>query len=508
MSNNATVAKAALLLFVGLCNLPTASAMSVSFINGTGDGTPQAIEQGDSPSICRAGNRLASLDKTRQVLGEPSCQNEASETPEFASDIDVLILVDDTRGVDDNIRERIDAIEGRVLTCSTAGSRKRVYPSFIELDNGGDQLRALLVGAAMLDLYFSETSATEPLSEYLEQIIMRSQGLDAPADSGQYSPSISPFAANGVPAGKGLFQTRALNTLVDNQYKPYKMGHMADHFHDSGLNWFAVSSNVGGKCEGRLYTEYLNFGHPNFQIFIWRLNETVARQTALRESRLRQRAAHIEAGNNELAERVVINTVQTLEQQVDEMIQAAKNTKAKGIIIDIEGSFTGHRDDAIALYELARQKTQEFAQQAHGWPLSVGITMIGFQRLSAYLDDGILRAADFIMPQIYNKQDRFTDEFIQRRINFWDSGFADQTVIPIIGAHHCDTTETEAQCPNERSKNAQEFAFMTRHFSTPLRPSVGWWRYGSIEAGNASEQGEHGHWQQLADFPIASETQQ
>jgi len=123
--------------------------------------------------------------------------------------------------------------------------------------------------------------------------------------------------------------------------------------------------------------------------------------------------------------------------------------------------------------------------------------MIGFQQLAAYLDDGILRAADFIMPQIYNKQDRFTDEFIQRRINFWDSEFADQTVIPIIGAHHCDTTETEAQCPNERSKNEQEFAFMTRHFSAPLRPSVGWWRYGSIEAGNASEQGEHGHWQRF-----------
>ena len=133
--------------------------------------------------------------------------------------------------------------------------------------------------------------------------------------------------------------------------------------------------------------------------------------------------------------------------------------------------------------------------------------MIGFHQLVPYLDVDILREADFIMPQIYNKQDQFTDEFIQRRINFWDSEFTDQIVIPIIGAHHCDTTGEEAQCPNERSKNPQEFAFMTRHFSSPLRPSVGWWRYGSIEEGKASEQGEHGHWQRLADFPIANEAQ-
>lgn len=438
---------------------PIVSALDFVFINGREGGEPRYITASNDPSLCQRSDRLNGLDMTRKVLGALNCHGERIEGFEYADDIDLVILVDDLRGVDDSLLERIDSVEGEILVCSSSGARKRIYPSYLVLRNGDSQfLKTLIVGEQMIDTYFSETRNEEPWSSYLSQIIARRQGHDAAPDNGSYSPSISGSAANGIPTGKGLFQNRALNRLVNDRYKPYKMDHFASRFHDYGLNWFALSASVGEKCEGRLYTEFIRFGHPTFQTFIWGLN-----------------------------------SADEIDEQIDQMIRAVRNTGSQGFMIDIEGqAFRNHSDEARQLYARAREKAVEFESSPGGWQVSVGITIIGFPRIVRYLSEDDLNSADFIMPQIYNRADNLSSTAIQSRINFWRSTFNQNKVIPLAGAHHCNTSQTEMGCSSERAKNSSEFENTIAPFQAASLNAIGWWRYGSIEQGN--------HWQKIADF--------
>ena len=177
------------------------------------------------------------------------------------------------------------------------------------------------------------------------------------------------------------------------------------------------------------------------------------------------------------------------------MIRAVKNTGSQGFIIDIEGqAFRRHAAEARVLYQRAREKAAEFAQAPGGWPLSVGITVIGFPRMAPYLNEEDLRAADFIMPQIYNRADNLSSRNIQSRIDYWTTTFAERTVIPLAGAHHCDPSEAEMGCGSERPKNEAEFESSVAPFRDRNFSAIGWWRYGSVENGD--------HWQQIRDFEL------
>ncbi len=454
--------------FMSFFFLLPAEATQVVFVNGSGDDRSRILTNGGDSSICRRGNPLPGLEKTRRVLGLPNCTEVAVPESELANEIDLLILVDDRQGIDDDLTDRIDSFDGEMLTCSTSGPRKRIYPNYVVANGEENQLRALIVGEEMIDTYFSETNSDQPWLNYIRRIIQRRQGIDASPDSGPYSPAISSNAANGIPIGKGLFQNRPLHRLVPNRYRPNKMDHMANQFHDNGLNWFAISAPVGGKCEGRLYTEFIRFGHPTFQTYIWRLNQS-----------------------------------DNIEQQIGEMIRAVKNTGSQGMIIDIEGQdFRNQAAQARELYSVARDKATEFSNSIEGWPISVGITVIGDSRIKAYLNEEDLREADFLMPQIYNRADALPARTIQTRINFWVTAFSESKVIPLAGAHHCDLRPIPANpynCENERPKNSTEFENAISQFRDFNLATIGWWRYGSVENGN--------HWQKIRDFEVSAANQ-
>ena len=248
--------------------------------------------------------------------------------------------------------------------------------------------------------------------------------------------------------------------------------------------------------------EFLRFGNPNFQLFIWELNGP-----------------------------------ESLNEQVDRMVEAAQLLRAQGVVLDLEGSFNGKGDEAVELYTKMREKVRQFGQQDGGWPLTLGVTVIGFCPNATFLNathpilgksiiDLMLEDADFVMPQVYNKLDNFSDREFRGRINFWDrlgrgqrfSGEqrrqhsrsdicfgadvvpaeSSEHTVPIVflaGAHHCDADRGEAQCGGERPKTAEEFEHCTGFFRTETRSAIGWWRYGSVARGDL--------WAQIRDFPVS-----
>jgi hypothetical protein len=260
-----------------------------------------------------------------------------------------------------------------------------------------------------------------------------------------------------------LFQNRALRDLVNDSYKPYKMDHMAQRFHEHGLNWFAISANVAGKCEGRLYAEYIRFGHPNFQFFIWQLNNA-----------------------------------NDIDAQLNGMLDAAKSVQANGIIIDIEGqAFRTHAAEARELYRSAREKVSQYSAQEGNQTLSLGVTVIGFPNLPGYVSEDDLKAADFLLPQIYNREDNLSASNMAGRINYWLDTFSPHTkVVLLAGAHHCDVDpeHREQSCSSERAKTASEFDSVAASFIDKARNAIGWWRYGNIESGD--------HWERVRDFNL------
>lgn len=437
-------------------------AIQVLFVPANGEG--QILDDsGQHPELCRQANSLPGLNLTRQLVGVPGCngvESAASTVAALRDEIDLLVLVNDTRGIEDDLQQRIDSADGERLLCESV-SRSYAFPAYFQL-RGDQALRVLFVGEKIYNSYFTETADSAPWQQFLIKLVQRAQSTDAPADSG-LSPSVHARAANNIPLGKGLFQNRALRDLVHDRYKPYKMDHMAQRFHDHELNWFAMSANVAGKCEGRLYAEFIRFGHPNFQFFIWSLNN----------------ASNISG-------------------QIDEMLAAAKSVQANGIVIDIEGqAFRSHAAAARELYRVGREKVNEYSSQPGNQPLSLGVTVIGFSPMANYLNMDDLAAADFVMPQIYNREDNLSATEMDRRIDYWLTTFSEHTkVVLVAGAHHCDIDpeHREQSCSSERAKNATEFDNTAAYFRGKARDAIGWWRYGSIESGN--------HWQRVRDFDL------
>lgn len=447
------------LITLSLTSLDTFAA-SLVFVNGQSDGDSTQVVADLNSILCRTGNSPVGLEKTRKVLGLANCNDNSPQPSELLDEIDLVVLVDDRRGVSSDLNDRIDSVDGEVLTCSSSGPRRRVYPSYFSMSNESSGLRVLIVGEEMIKTYFSDTNDDEPWFRHLQKIILQAQGVGASADSGEFSPSISTDAANGIPAGKGLFQNRPLNRLVNNRYRPYKMDHMASRFRDNDINWFALSAPVAEKCEGKLYNQYLRFGKPNFQTFIWMLNHA-----------------------------------DNIESQIDQMIRAVRNTRASGIIIDIEGqAFSRHRDEARELYRVAREKANEFSRSQQGWPITVGITVIGFPNTAPYVNEDDLNSADFIMPQIYNRADKLSNNNLNRRLTHWTTAFTGKPVIPLAGAHHCAPITGEMGCNSERAKSPEEFETSISPFRNYPLSSIGWWRYGSVENGD--------HWGRIRSFSL------
>lgn len=435
--------------------------MQVLFVPASGEG--QILDgTGQHAELCRQPNSLPGLNLTRQLVGAPGCDGavSAAAIAELRDEIDLLVLVNDTGGLNTDLRTRIDSAEGERLLCESV-NHFYAFPAYFQL-RGDSALRVLYVGEKMYNSYFAETADSEPWRQFLGKLVQRAQNTDASADSA-LSPSVHSRAANNIPLGKGLFQNRALRDLVHDRYKPYKMDHMAQRFHNHGLNWFAMSANVAGKCEGRLYAEFIRFGHPDFQFFIWSLN-----------------------------------SANDINNQIDEMLAAAKNVQANGIVIDIEGqAFRTHAAAARELYRIAREKVTEYSAQAGNQPISLGITVIGFDHLVNYLNQDDLQAADFLMPQIYNREDNLSASAMNSRIDYWlDTYSAHTKVVLVAGAHHCDIdpAQREQSCSSERAKNATEFDTTAAYFREKARAAIGWWRYGSIESGN--------HWERVRDFNL------
>ena len=433
-------------------------AIEVLFVPRTGESRLLSESEQDS-DLCRTRNPLPGLQLTGRLFGMDLCGSGGETRGNLDTQIDLLVLVDDLNGLNSEVHQRLDSIDRERLSCRSS-SRHYAFPNYFYLQ-GETSLRVLVVGEKIFGSYFSETPATEPWQQYLIKVIDHGAGSDASPDSGT-SPSVSSRAANNIPVGKGLFQQSAMHNLVSNRYKPYKMDHMASRMHDNGMNWFALTSRVASMCEGRLYTEFIRFNHPNFQFFIWQLN-----------------------------------TPTNMEAQVDDMLAAARNIQANGIIIDIEGenSFRGHAAQAREFYQIARRKVSEYSAQEGNQELSMGYTTVGHRQLPPWVNIEDVRASDFLMPQIYNNEDSFSTAEINRRIDFWlnphprnsappADGFP-KPVVLVAGAHHN---------PGSRPKTAEEFEHSTGPFAGKAQGAIGWWRYGVIESGN--------HWQRVREFPL------
>ena len=453
-----------ILIALGLIILsPGVLATEVIYIPAAQRGAEPVLryvpEDGRDPDLCRTTRPLPGLNMTRELLGVPGCAVGDVATTSLGELVDVVILVDDTRPLSDAVNGRINSMPGRSLTCAM-GSGRRVYPSYVVFENAGGPMRILIVGEAMIAAYFREPPVTsEPWMRHLTRIMQRQSGADASPDSGR-SPSIDSFAANGIPSGKGLFNLRTLSDLVHDRHKPYKMDHMASRFHDNGLNWFALAAGVAEKCDGGLYTEYLRFGHPNFQTFVWTLN-----------------------------------VPGDIDDQLDLMIRGARNVRAAGLIIDIEGAFRGHAAEARQLYSKAREKAAAFEASVGGWPLTVGITVIGFESeaLQPFVNADDLLNADYIMPQIYNRKDNLSEASIRARIRVWETTGRGQHVISLAGAHHCEGAGNA--CGGTRPKSEAEFEESAAPFRETPRRSIGWWTYGFVDMGN--------HWSTIRNFAVA-----
>ena len=144
-----------LFIVTGITFSTSALATQVVYIQGNGSSSPEVLSQGDSPSLCQGRDRPAALDRVRRVVGVPSCDSESSGGG-LSDDIGLLVLIDDRRGIGDSLQERLDGLVSHYLTCE-ARSRQRVFPSFVDLDDESGQLHILVVGAAMLESYFSGT---------------------------------------------------------------------------------------------------------------------------------------------------------------------------------------------------------------------------------------------------------------------------------------------------------------------------------------------------------------
>jgi hypothetical protein len=286
----------------------------------------------------------------------------------------------------------------------------------------GERPRALLIGEAL----YAEAASDAAWTERIRNAAGRAQ--------------LS--RARGIPHGKGVFVFRATQYIGTPD-------HVAERAEFAGLSWVAFPASYSAALL-QPYVTALRRGSRDVGIFVWQYN-----------------------------------TPEGIDGQVQRMVERARAVGADGIILDAEGDFRGHRNNAAQLMATARQR----ADTAN---LTVGYTTIGLFANDLPADE--FRSADFGMPQIYDRLDNLDAGYPARVLERWNNLF--DIVIPVSGAHHLNCAPGTGCAPANRAKTVAEMTQLLSETDIP-DGAVGWWSFWFLD--RAPEAAANDRWSVIRD---------